>query len=190
MSLAVSHHVLALAASKHVGIVSWTGLLLVIASCGSCATSPDRDRPPQQRQLLRAVAPPDRSAPPVFIPETARAILRVRMTSHAKDMTDLMAAVAILRYERAETLASDIVDDASLARPLGNDATELNNLLPPSFFALQDQVRADAREVAASAHHLDAIALGRAYGRLAGGCVSCHALFRPATPPAPQPAAR
>lgn len=154
--------------------------LLAVAGCGSCASSPDRDRPSQQQQQLRAVEAPARATPPVFISEAARAVLRRRMASHARDMTDLMAAVAILHYEDAEVLAGAIVDDASLARPLGEDATELNNLLPPTYFQLQDRVRAAAREVAAAAHQLDAVGIGRAYGRLAEGCVSCHALFRPA----------
>ncbi|HEX3697937.1 MAG TPA: hypothetical protein VH374_21365 [Polyangia bacterium] len=155
-------------------------LVLVIGGCGSCATSSDRDRPPQQKQLIRAVEPPVRSTPPVFIPEAARALLRMRMATHAKDMSDLMSAVVNLRYVDAEALAGEIVDDASLARPIGNDATELNALLPPEFFALQDRARDDARAVATGAHGLSAIDLGKAYGRLSEDCVACHALFRPA----------
>jgi|SRR5579872_4749589 len=164
----------------NVGAARIAWLVLVIAGCVSCATSSDRDRPPQQKQLLRAVESPTRKDPPVFIPEAARSLLRLRMASHAKDMRDLMSAVVNLRYFDAEALAGEIVDDTSLARPIGNDATELNNLLPAEFFALQDRARDDARAVAAGAHALSAIDLGKAYGHLSEGCVACHALFRPA----------
>ncbi|HXI55742.1 MAG TPA: hypothetical protein VNO55_06770 [Polyangia bacterium] len=159
----------------------WWVVVVALAGCGSCATSgKDRHQPPQQRQLNQAVAPPARSAPPEYIPDAARAMLRMRMVSHAKNMTQLMSAVAVLRYRDAEQLADELVDDASLARPVGTDATELNSLLPARYFTLQDEARADARAVAEAAHHLNAIDLGRAYGHLAQGCVDCHALFRPA----------
>lgn len=166
--------------SVSVGATRIGFLVLVIAGCGSCATSSDRDRPPQQKQLIQAVAPPVRATPPGFIPEAARSLLRTRMASHARDMSDLMSAVVNLRYVDAEALAGEIVDDVSLARPVGDDATELNNLLPAQFFILQDRAREDARAVADGAHRMKAIDLGSAYGRLSERCVACHALFRPA----------
>src|SRR3954466_3593138 len=107
------------------------GLLLLPAALAiSCATSPPQ--PPQKAQLARAVAPPKRALPPQPLSGTARSILRARMGSHTRDMGDLVSAIMILDYDRVHERATAISSDASLARPLTGDATELASALPES----------------------------------------------------------
>src|SRR5262245_27731217 len=60
------------------------------AGLGSCATKPP-PQPPQQAQLAQAVAAPEREEPPEQLPGAARALLKMRMASHARDMGDLMS---------------------------------------------------------------------------------------------------
>jgi hypothetical protein len=133
---------------------------------------------PQQEQLTKAVSPPERLAPPEDLSGTARAILRTRMQSHAQDMGALMSAVMTLKYDLIQERAIGIANDASLARPLTGDATELNSALPEKFFLLQDDLRAAARGVAAAAAEKNAFGVADAYGRLSETCVKCHATYR------------
>ena len=149
---------------------------------GACA-SRSPQQPPQQEELVRAVSPPERLAPPDDLPGPVRAILSHRMASHARDMGALMSAVMILDYPQAQTRATAIVEDVSLARPLTGDATELNSALPEKFFAFQDQLRAAATALASAAADKSAFAVADAYGHVSETCVKCHAVYRQGRPP-------
>jgi cytochrome c556 len=147
----------------------------------ACATQSARDQPPQQAQLARALSPPERAGPPLFLSETARTILKSRMASHSRDMGELVSAIMILDYPRIESDAGRIAADVSLARPLTNDATELNASFPEKFFVHQDDLRVEARALAVASHALDAYGVAASYGRMSAACVRCHADFRPST---------
>jgi hypothetical protein len=155
--------------------------LATILLAGACAAPSARDQPPQQAQLARALSPPARTGPPVFLSEMARSILKSRMTSHARDMGQLVSAIMILDYPRIEGDAERIAADVSLSRPLTNDATELNSSFPEIFFVRQDDLRAEARALAVASRALDAYRVAASYGRMSEACVRCHADFRPAT---------
>jgi cytochrome c556 len=154
---------------------SWWWLLPVVAAC---ASKPEPHEPPQQAQLTRAVSAPGRLQPPETLPGPALAVLKTRMASHARDMGDLMSAIMILDYPRIQDRATAIADDASLARPLTQDATELNSFLPEAFFQYQDALRAEARALAGAAGRLSAFEVADHYGKLSETCVRCHATYR------------
>ncbi len=152
-------------------------LLFGVTLSLSCANRPPVQAP-QEEQLTKAVAAPERLAPPEDLSGTARVILRARMQSHAQDMGALMSAVMILKYDVIQERATGIANDASLARPLTGDATELNSALPEKFFTLQDELRTAAKALAASAAEKNALGVADEYGRLSGTCVKCHAAYR------------
>jgi hypothetical protein len=148
-----------------------------LGSLAACASQP-RPEPPQQPQFLRAITAPSRLEPAEPLPEGARAILRTRMASHARDMGDLMSAIMILRYREIEERANDIANESQFARPLTNDATELNAALPEKFFVYQRELRVLAASLATAAHALDAFKVASAYGQVSETCVKCHATYR------------
>ena len=76
--------------------------------------------------------------------------------------------------DRMAEIAKAIANEPRLAQPTSGDATELNASLPPRFFELQSQLRAEARRLEVSARARDAAGTARSYGALAETCVSCH----------------
>jgi cytochrome c556 len=153
-------------------------VMMSVLAASACAGKQGRNEPPQQPQLARALSPPARLAPPEYLPETARALLRTRMASHARDMGDLMNAIMVLDYPGISGHATAVADDANFARPLSGDATELNSALPEKFFQHQDQLKAQARTLATAADHMSPFEVADAYGRLSETCVRCHAAYR------------
>ena len=103
------------------------------------------------------------------------------MASHARGMADLMSAIMVLDYPRVHVGADAVASDASLARPLSQDASELNALLPEDFFLQQDNLRAQARALAEAAERQSPYAVANAYGRLSETCVRCHYVYRTGT---------
>lgn len=112
---------------------------------------------------------------------TARALIKQRMSNHSKNMTELVWAVVFLDYRESAQLASVIAHEPRLARPTTGDATELNSAIPPRFFELQDELRARALRLEASARLRDPGSVAKSYGALAETCVSCHDAYM-ATP--------
>jgi len=150
--------------------------MLAVAT-GACATSP-RNEPPQQREFKQAVAPPERLCPPEPFPAAAREILKTHMVSHARDMSALVSDIMLLRYDEVRAGAERIAADASLSRPLANDASELNSALPEKFFLYQDNLRLEARTLSEAASRRQPFDVADSYGRLAQVCVRCHAAYR------------
>jgi cytochrome c556 len=138
--------------------------------------------PPQQAQLTRAVSPPARLQPPEDLPPSSREVLRTLMASHARNMGDLMESIMVLDYPRIHAGARAIIGEASVARPVSQDATELNAQLPAKFFELQDALRAEAKVLAATAEAMDPFKVAESYGRLSETCVRCHAVYRAGRP--------
>ena len=159
---------------------SWSSILVVVASplLASACASPATNQPPQQAQLVRAITPPERLAPPEYLPDAARAVLKTIMGSHAQTMGQLVSAIMVLDYDRIEAGATSVASDASLSRPLTGDATELNSMLPDKFFQYQDQLREQAGGLAKAAQQKSAFGVADAYGRLSETCVKCHASYR------------
>jgi len=146
-------------------------------AAAACAT-PGRNQPPQQRELAQAVAPPQRLRPPDPFPAAAREVLKTHMVSHARDMSALVSDIMLLRYDQIRAGAERIAADASLSRPLANDASELNSALPEKFFLYQDNLRLEARTLAEAASRQQPFDVADSYGRLSQVCVRCHAAYR------------
>jgi cytochrome c556 len=159
-------------------------LVAALALLQACASQ--EPEPPQRAQLAQAVAPPRRAGPPEYLSGTARALLRSRMASHVRDMNGLVSAIMMLDYPLIGEEAERIASDASLSRPLSNDATELNAALPALFFDEQDQLRTRARALVGASRALDPFQVAQAYGQLSQACVRCHAVYR-AGPKAARP---
>jgi cytochrome c556 len=149
-----------------------------MAAGGACSEPPVRAQPPQQAQLKRAISPPERLGPPDDLSSTARELLKSRMASHARDMADLMSAIMVLDYPRIRDDANRIASDVSLARPLSDDASELNSALPEKFFLYQDNLRLEAKTLAEAAGRSHAFDVADSYGRVSQICVRCHATYR------------
>jgi cytochrome c556 len=154
-------------------------VLLAVAAVAatSCASQP-RSQVPQQRQLAQAVSTPAHLRPTEPISDTARALLKTRMASHARDMGELVSEIMLLHYDRIHEGAQRIAGDASLSRPLTNDASELNSALPEKFFLYQDNLRLEARTLAEAAGRQHPFDVADSYGRLSQVCVRCHATYR------------
>jgi cytochrome c556 len=150
-----------------------------IALPASCASQRAVHQPPQQAQLTQAISTPARQEPPEPLSPTARAILKERMASHARDMGELVSAIMLLKYPAIAQRADAIAADVNLSRPLTGDATELNSSLPEKFFLRQDDLKASARLLGDAARNLDPYQVASAYGRLSEACVRCHADYRP-----------
>jgi hypothetical protein len=120
---------------------------------------------------------------PAHLPETARDLLTERMMNHGNDMSDLMWATLFLDDQSVADIADHISTTPRFARPLTRDATELNSLLPPEFFELQDQLVERATELAENARRKDADAMAASYGALMQTCVRCHSVYM-SEPPA------
>jgi cytochrome c556 len=152
-------------------------LVCIALALTGCATAP-RTEAPQEEQLVRAVSAPSRLEPPAYLPGEARALLRTRMASHARDMADLTAAIMVLRYPEIEERAKDIANEAHFARPTSDDATLLNAGLPEKFFQYERELRVLASSLGSAAHKLDPFLVANTFGQLSETCVSCHATYR------------
>ncbi len=119
-------------------------------------------------------------APPARIPPAARAIIASKMRRHAEQLPALLMNVVVLNREGVARVAGEIFDEPALARPLAGD--ELNGLLPPRFFELQDAMRAQARQVVAAAARPGAADLPTAFGELTRTCVACHTVYLDGAP--------
>ena len=155
-------------------------LVIAAVATSACASQTPTNPPPQQAQLARAIAAPDRTGPPQPLSPAAREILKTRMASHARDMGDLVSAIMLLDYDRIAQTGEGIAADVNLSRPISQDATELNSTLPEQFFVRQDELRGGAKALAAAARAHDPNRVAAEYGRLSEGCVRCHADYRPA----------
>ena len=153
-------------------------LVAALVPLSACATPPAY-QPPQRAQAVRAVETPKRADPAEPLSPAARALLKERMASHGRDMNDLVAAIMVLDYLRIEQRGDQIADDVTLARPLSNDASELNASLPEKFFVHQDKVKLEARALADAARARNPYRVAEQYGRVSEGCVRCHADYRP-----------
>jgi hypothetical protein len=156
---------------------AWSALSFWVLLLLGCAAR-NASEAPQQRQLLNAVSPPDRLAPPEYLSGDARAVLRTRMANHARNMGDLTSAIMVLRYPEIRERALAISEEARFARPLSADATELNSGLPEKFFTYERELRVLAGALASGAESTNAFAIAEVFGRMSETCVKCHATYR------------
>jgi hypothetical protein len=99
------------------------------------------------------------------------------MARHGKSMSELVQAVIVLDYPRTARLAREIAEEPRLARPLSQNANEVNVSLPEPFFQLQDELRQRAARLAEAARTRGQTELAPAFGQLTETCVSCHRVY-------------
>jgi hypothetical protein len=112
---------------------------------------------------------------PERIPPAMRQVIASKMQRHAEQLPALVSKVVVLDYDGAARVAGEIFDEPGLARPVAGD--ELNNLLPPRFFVLQDALRDGARQVVEAAAQRNSARLSEAFSSLTKTCVSCHDVY-------------
>jgi hypothetical protein len=140
-------------------------LLVAALLLGACANAPERRLPP-----------------PAHLSQTARDLLYEGMRSHGDDMTDLLWATLFLDDASVLDIADHLRAAPRFARPLTQDAAELNSQLPREFFELQDELGARAGTLAEAARRQDSQGMAAAYGALTQTCVRCHSLYLNAEP--------
>lgn len=116
--------------------------------------------------------------PATRLSESARAALATQMRAHAGGMTELTSAVTVLDYDAVAAAARRLLGEPRVARPLSNDAGELNSQLPARFFALQDQLRTDLGQVADAASARSAEKLADSFAATTKTCIRCHETYR------------
>lgn len=101
------------------------------------------------------------------------------MVSHGVDMTNLLWAVLFDDREMTERLARSIGEGPKIARPIRQDATEMNSRIPPAFFEMQDALSEAAVALAAVAARKEAgdAEIASAFGQVTQTCVRCHSAF-------------
>jgi cytochrome c556 len=104
-------------------------------------------------------------------------MLSARMDRHGEEMMMMLVSVMMLQHRQAELLAEHVAAEPQLGRPSPGEKGTISALLPPRFFALQDQLVSRAHAVAAAARANDSSRIVRAYGQLVETCVSCHAVY-------------
>ena len=116
--------------------------------------------------------------PPVtYLPEAARAVIQKTMARHGEHTWALTDAVTVLDYDSAIEHATRLVSGGTFARPLTQDATDMNARLPERFFELQYQLRASTDRLVVAARARDGEQLAAAYGQLVQVCISCHSVY-------------
>lgn len=132
------------------------------------ATKPSPPPAPATTRRLKRAEP---------LPKLARDLLTSRMLRHAKQMQKLLWAAVLLDYQAVAALAKQIADEPRIAKPSAADINAINHVFPKRFFALQDELLAEAQALAAAASSRNDTAMAVSYGKLSKTCVSCHALY-------------
>ncbi|HTU59905.1 MAG TPA: cytochrome c, partial [Polyangiales bacterium] len=89
----------------------------------------------------------------------------------------LLADVILLRYEAANQLATQLLQEPRLTRPAPFLDETLNALLPADFFVQQEALAASTEALAAATRVRDDGAIVKAFGAVAQTCVACHTSY-------------
>jgi len=117
----------------------------------------------------------DELPPSTSLPPAARQVVRSRMGQHEAQMKALVSRVVLLDDDGVARVGGEIFDEPAIARPIAGD--ELNGLIPERFFALQDELRAQARRLVIASQKHDPAAVATEFAALAKSCVACHQVF-------------
>jgi len=170
-------------------IREWTvvgGAVVALMACGN--NTPDKagsgptPPPKQTTQTTSPTKAPELIKPPRLtraepLPKLARNLLHKRMHRHAGQMQKLFWAATLVDRHQVKVIANAMADESRIAKPDPADVNSLNHVFPKQFFALQEELRVRAVELAAAANKGDDTALATAYGQLSQVCVRCHSLY-------------
>ena len=123
-----------------------------------------------------AVPAAQRLPPPEHIPQDTRAELKTRMTRHGEVMSNLVRSVVLLDRPTIRLLATRIADEEVIARV--GSSREQPPQLPRDFFTAQEELTANARQLAAAAvQGGDDKILAERFGAVTRSCVACHSAY-------------
>jgi len=168
---------------------AWLSLLVSVVGCssgsanGKSPTTPPEAAPPPDATAAPEPAPAEatdgerqglvRSEP---LPELAAKVMRKQMGRHAQRMEGLQWSALLLNYDTTKAISSSIASEPRIARPTG-DMDTINQIIPPAFYDLQDELHTAAGELATASEGKDDAGMTRAYARLTKTCISCHSLY-------------
>ena len=157
-------------------------LLLALATLPACerAPAPGPGAPPAP-----VTTSPRRLEAKVPLPELARNVLLNEMAEHGQHMENLLWATVQLDHEAVRDQADRIARAPKLTKVAAESAGLVNTQVPARFFELQDSMRQAAGDLRDAAAAKDDRRMAKAYARLSGECLVCHAVFM--RPPAPPP---
>jgi hypothetical protein len=145
------------------------GAVFLLGTLGVVGAALAADRPSAPLQRLPA---PDKAA------AAAHAAIQGRMARHGNTMSSLVKAIILLDRPTILTLAGRIADEEVVARIEGKESEKLRTVLPPEFFAEQDDLRNAARDLAAAAAQRNSdIDLADRFATVARTCVKCHSVY-------------
>jgi hypothetical protein len=111
------------------------------------------------------------------LPAVARELVLGKMRAHRVDTALLLRSVVMLDRQSAALIAREIADDVQLARPTRQDAGQVNSLIPPRFFELQEALRDEATSLVRVLETGSDAAVAESYGRVVSSCVACHTTY-------------
>jgi hypothetical protein len=134
-----------------------------VSATGNSPAKGERERPEMRK--------------PEWLPDEVREMLSQRMQRHSRTMVFLLMDVVTLSHEDTVEEAEAIADEPRFGRPAPGEKGTISALLPARFFELEDQLRVQAKALAAAARASDDARLVRVYGELTQTCVSCHTVY-------------
>jgi hypothetical protein len=133
--------------------------------------------------------PPAQGLPaPDHVSQQTRSEIKARMARHGETMSNLVRSVVLLDRRTIRVLAGRIADEEIIARTDAKGEKK-RPLLPPAFFAAQDELSASARQLAIAAKDGgDDKLVAERFAAVTRTCVTCHSAYlhgRPETGPPP-----
>jgi hypothetical protein len=123
-------------------------------------------------------APLEHLLPPEKVAASTRSELRARMERHGNNMSSLVKAVVLLDRPTIANLAGRISDEELIAKADAPAIEKFKPLLPKTFFAELDALRAAASDLAqAAAHGQNDGVIADKFSALTGTCVRCHSSY-------------
>lgn len=158
--------------------------LIALGACKTTSSTPAAS-PAKAESGGKWKSPSGRDMPtlqqPQKLPASARMSIARKMQNHGDDMTVMLWAMLFLDFESAGEIADAIATEPRLARPLdgGGGGGDVNTMLPPRFFELQDDLRSRAANLVALSSTVapEPEAFAGAFGELAATCVRCHTVY-------------
>jgi hypothetical protein len=124
-----------------------------------------------------APAPAQRLPAPDHVSQQTRSEIKGRMARHGETMSNLVRSVVLLDRRTIRVLAVRIADEEVIART-DSVGDKKRPLLPPAFFAAQEELSTSARQLAIAAKDGgDDKVLAERFATVTRTCVTCHSAY-------------
>jgi cytochrome c5 len=126
---------------------------------------------------VEAPAPAQRLPAPDHVSPETRSEIQGRMSRHGETMSNLVRSVVLLDRRTIRVLAGRIADEEVIART-DSARKRKRSLLPAAFFAAQEELSANARQLATAAKDGgDDKLLAERFAAVTRTCVTCHSAY-------------